>query len=110
MAAPARRVLAGAIAAHLRPIEYALDTSALAARRLRLLLPNRLQDFHYQRGVYRLHRQRADGPGMGRERRRPLRRVLAITPSGTMHLDVGITPFPERFRPGALNPTLPTRA
>src|SRR5260370_1058642 len=55
MGTPTRRVLARAIAAHLRPIEHAFDAPAHPARRLRLRRPDRLQALEHERGVARLH-------------------------------------------------------
>src|SRR5262249_49918765 len=69
MAAPARRVLARAIPTCLRPIQDGLDTPAHAARGLGFRRPDRLQDLEDQRGIDRLHRERADqGLSVGGER------------------------------------------
>jgi hypothetical protein len=107
MAAPARRVLSSAIAAHFCPVEHGLDAPAQAACRLRLRCPDGLQDLEHERCVDRLHRQCTDdGPGVGRERAGPLRRVLLIAPAGAMRLDVALRALVEGYGPGRIEPCL----
>ena len=71
--APARRVFAVAIAAHLGQIQNAFEAPAQAACRFGLRRPDRFQHLEHKAGVHRLHRQRADDRiGIGGKRRRPL--------------------------------------
>ena len=83
MAAPARGVLALAIAARGRPVENGFNATAYAAGCFRFLRPDRLKNLQHQSRVDCLDRKRSDnGIGIGRQRRAPLRGVLAIAPAG----------------------------
>ena len=85
MAAPARRILAAAISSHLGQVQDALDPPADAACRFWLRRPDRFQHLEHERGVDRLHGQSADDRiGVGGKCRAPLRRVLAVAPSGAV--------------------------
>src|SRR5688500_5435642 len=99
MAAPARWVIAGAIASCRCPIEYRLDAPAHSARRFRLLCPNRLDSLHHEAGIDGGDGQPTDMRiDVGFERRRPLRGVLGVTPARLMRLDVGLAALPEGHR------------
>jgi hypothetical protein len=83
MAGPAARVLAPAVAAVGRPIQNGLHAAAEPAGGLRLRRPDRFDHLHHQRRVDRLHREVADDRiGVGLKRRRPLGRVLLVSPAG----------------------------
>ena len=78
VALPPRRIVAGAIAAHRRPVEYCLDPAAHPARGLRLALPYRLNAPENEAGVDRRDRQSTEdreGKNSG-DRREELRAEL----------------------------------
>src|SRR5439155_14709594 len=80
MTTPPCRIFAIAIAAHLRTIEDAFDSSAQSTRGLRLCPPNWFQHLESQRGVARLDWKIADDwLRISGDRRLPLRGVLRIT-------------------------------
>lgn len=60
VSAPARRVLTGTEFAHGRPSQDVLDPAAQPGRGFGLLVPDRLQHLHEQRGVNRGHGQRSN--------------------------------------------------
>src|SRR5262249_4346009 len=97
--APSRWVLARAIAAHLRPIEDALDPAAYPGRRLNFALPQWLDHLHYQLrvdGVYWQitdHRIHMLGKAVF-----PLPPVHRAAPAGLMARDERISAFLERHR------------
>src|SRR4029077_11013390 len=99
MSAPASRVLAVAIAAHLGEVQNAFQAPTDAARRFGLCRPDTLEHLEHKAGVDRLHGQCADnGVGIGGERRAPLSRVLAVAPSGAVRADVGLRALLEAAR------------
>ena len=101
VAAPARRVLAGAVAARRRPIEDAFNSAAHPARRFRLHRPYRLDRAQHEPDIDRLHRQAAEhGIDVGIEGRRPLRGVLGVAPAGLVRIDVLLGASGEAHRPG----------
>src|ERR1700730_10758259 len=105
MAAPARRVLALAVAARRRPIENALDAPADAGGGLRLGGPDRLERPRHQRCVDRRDRKFANRweyislQGGG-----PLPGVLRILPALAVRHDVALSAFGETQRIGGLDP------
>src|ERR1700724_2066146 len=111
VAAPTRRVLALSIAARRSPIENAFDPAAHPACGLGLDCPDRLDHLHDEPYVDRLHRQRSeDGIDIGAERRRPLRRVLRISPACLMRGDVALGASSECHRLGRVELRLDTLA
>src|SRR5262249_41669708 len=105
MPLPPCRVLAGAIAARLCPIEDAFDASAHPARCFRLRRPDRVQHLAHEGGIDRLNRQRADDREReAPERTLPLLDVLAVAPSSAVILDVAIRTLLERHRLGSIEP------
>ena len=101
---PACRVLALAQSARLGPVEHRLDAAADAARRRRLLVPDRRQHRHDVGGVDRRHRQPADDRiGILGERAAPLAGVLGVAPAGALCGDVAVGSLAERHRLGRLH-------
>src|SRR5205807_9724388 len=92
--------------ARFRKVQDGLNTPAHPARSLGLGRPDGLEHPEYQRGVDRLYRQRPDDRlGVGRKRRFPLRRVLAVAPAGPVRVDVAVSTLLEsdclsRIEPG----------
>src|SRR5215831_8719072 len=90
MSAPARRVLAGAIAANLGPVEDSLDTAAHARCCLGLLGPHGLDNLHDQASVDGLHWQPAEHRAhIGAQRVLPLLPMLGVPPCRFVRGDVG---------------------
>jgi hypothetical protein len=103
MATPASGVFTLPVAARRRPIQDALDPPSDAACGFRFCVPNRLEDFHYQRDIDRLHWQIADdGIDVSRERRRPLRGVFRVFPASAVRPDKGLGALPKGHCPGNL--------
>src|SRR5262245_12109394 len=101
MALPARRVGTAAIAAHRRPVEHALDTTAHTAGGFGLRHPHRLNDAQYGRrvdsrdGHITEHRE-----GVLPERGDDLRGVLAVPPLGLVLLVEPLCRLAESHLPG----------
>ena len=92
MAAPAGRVLAFAVSPRLGGIEDGFNAPPDAAGSLRLVLPDRLQDFEHVRRANVGNRQVAhDRIDVGGERVAPLLPVLVIAPAILIRGDISLS-------------------
>src|SRR5689334_22010655 len=101
MAAPPGRVIAIAIARGLRPVEDGFNPAANTARRLRFLLPDRLERLHDDSGVDGIDREVAhDRVDVSTKRRWPLRSMLGVAPTALVCADIRFGAAFEGLGPG----------
>ncbi len=107
MAAPSSRILAMSKAAHGRPIEHGFNPAAQPRGRFRPLRPQGPNDFHHQRGVDAVDRERTDHRlGMRLQCRAPLRGVPGIAPAGVVSREKLLGALLEGQRGGGLKGSL----
>src|SRR5665648_263071 len=93
---PSGWVLAIAISADLRPVEYAFDTSTKPPCGLRLCFPDRFKHLHNKPDVDRLYREVADDwTGIGLKGVGPLGSMLLVPPTMSMRGNVGVPAIVE---------------
>src|SRR5712672_4251852 len=105
MAAPARRILALAIAARGRPVEDAFYPAAHPARGFWLLRPYRLDRLQHEPDIDDLHGKIAEHRiDIAFEGRAPLRGVLGVAPARLMGADVSLGAVLEVIRLRRIEP------
>src|SRR6516162_11118254 len=104
MSSPPRGVLTGAVASNTGPVEHDFDPAPDTARGLGLSRPQRLEHFHHERGVDRLHWMSAENwRHVSGKRVGPLLKMLRMAPCRTVRVDVGSRAIVERHRARGLD-------